>query len=924
MQVGADVSDWKAGDDIMISPTGWYGATITDFRTLTANASASSLVLNAGISSRRFGQLQYAIDAPYGSNGLSLTPGTLTRPAYITQEVWDTIPKTVSERATIANLSRNIKIQAPQDAAWTTDNWGVSCQVQQNPDGTQGEARLYGVQIRMAGQQGLVERYPFEWHHLSYAMPNGNFQESSGVFLGDVTNQYMRKSVVHDASQRGLTIHGTCGLLIEDNVFFNVGGQCIFLEDGSEMRNIIRRNVVGRVRGVSTAIHPMTGLSKRIREFDDPQSAGGFGGGAGIWLSNPNNTVEGNIIFDTEGPGIWNAFAVERSDKPGYGCFGLSNNVQIIPSLMPLLLNKNNEAFCARNVPMMTEFGLTSSAGVVGPTTYTPRVGGLKTGAEIPFKIEGAKLWGGRRGGYRNRVGVDAIYEGWTVSSNNQQQIFGAAADGGEARRQLRVGRSLNPDLLAKPPDLGDDLMPYDIRTGIASYNSKLVSVDSLVVNFPHETPVNMDQTQPGFAGAFRYAGGDMTVWDTYIHSVEVGSEINLRNHYINSIPRWLAPARWMESEFPAEYGGRALGDTSVSPNFYVWNIAPARVNSYEQLGPLGWSWTYDKPFFTYGISAPNKQLAYPAGVNGVLTNQKMFGVDLLGNDFDMCNEFNFSGHQINFERLDPTTETSVGTWKVLRPATDVRNQSYVGTGNGALTAVTGATASAQGIAITATSSTTFTVSGHIYLDATGPVISADPYPNATVGVAYSHAGFGFTITAGATAFVVGDKFKFQVYPQDARNGQAMGVPMAAGGKFRWTYPQAPSPKRFTCLRVNYMHDAADTLVMSVPWDNASAVVTGSASKRGIAHKAFPEIARYRTADTSSAIASGYMRIFTAATSKAALEAGSGDQYFNDTTTKNIWLKLRGGYNHFGYDASTKPILFLTRSFEIYVTDTIS
>lgn len=80
---------------------------------------------------------------------------------------------------------------------------------------------------------------------------------------------------------------------------------------------------------------------------------------------------------------------------------------------------------------------------------------------------------------------------------------------------------------------------------------------------------------------------------------------------------------------------------------------------------------------------------------------------------------------------------------------------AFTGTGNGTLTGVSvnQNTASEELWTITATSATTFTVSGFV----------SGAQTNATVGTAYNNGMVSFTITAGSTPFVAGDVFSFSV-----------------------------------------------------------------------------------------------------------------------------------------------------------------
>lgn len=93
-----------------------------------------------------------------------------------------------------------------------------------------------------------------------------------------------------------------------------------------------------------------------------------------------------------------------------------------------------------------------------------------------------------------------------------------------------------------------------------------------------------------------------------------------------------------------------------------------------------------------------------------------------------------------------------------LNASTPVRT----GTGNGSMSAVTvdQNTAEEELWTITATSATTFTVSG----------FESGPAANATVGTPYNNGMVSFTITAGSTPFVSGDSFTFNVTATIATN----------------------------------------------------------------------------------------------------------------------------------------------------------
>ncbi|WP_429497036.1 head decoration protein [Robbsia andropogonis] len=92
-------------------------------------------------------------------------------------------------------------------------------------------------------------------------------------------------------------------------------------------------------------------------------------------------------------------------------------------------------------------------------------------------------------------------------------------------------------------------------------------------------------------------------------------------------------------------------------------------------------------------------------------------------------------------------------------------------TGNGAIGSVSASTGSKQGTyQLVATAATAFSVT-----DPEGTAL-----PAAAAGTAYSNSGINFTITAGSTAFVAGDKFTIEV--EDAVGTYKLSVKTATDG----------------------------------------------------------------------------------------------------------------------------------------------
>lgn len=261
-QLGANVSagsstitmkeavNWSVGDVILIvsSRTNWNEA---EKRTITAiSGGGTVLSLNAALSYPHTGVVK------------TYTDGTRT---------WN-----ADLRAQVGLLSRNIKVQG--DAS-STNGYGAHMMIM---DGAYGY--IGGIELYNCGQKAILGRYPFHWH-----------------LLGDVGyGQYFKNSSVHQSYNRAVTIHGTAGTIVENNFLYDHIGHGVFLEDGSERFNVIRKNVclLSKRPAPGEQLTPSDNQANEVQNRT-PSS---------YWITNPQNTFEDNVAAGTEGTGYWFAF----------------------------------------------------------------------------------------------------------------------------------------------------------------------------------------------------------------------------------------------------------------------------------------------------------------------------------------------------------------------------------------------------------------------------------------------------------------------------------------------------------------------------------------------------------------------------------------------------------------------------------------
>jgi len=256
---------WSVGDRIVVAPTDFRAVAAPEVRTVTA-VSGSDVTLDQPLAQDHWGTVQ-----TFGGQALD-------------------------ERAEVGDLTRGIAIQAPDDTLWRTAGFGAHVLAM-----TGSIMRLQGVEVRRGGQEGLLGRYPIHWHELSYA--------PDGTELGDAAGQFVRDSVVDGSRNRCIVTHATNGLDIERNVCSDIQGHGIFLEDGVERRTTIADNLVVGVRNP-----PPTKVFQRhegdiaapLPEAVEPLV--GHGGSSAFWITNPDNTVTGNVAAGAQGNGFWLAF----------------------------------------------------------------------------------------------------------------------------------------------------------------------------------------------------------------------------------------------------------------------------------------------------------------------------------------------------------------------------------------------------------------------------------------------------------------------------------------------------------------------------------------------------------------------------------------------------------------------------------------
>ncbi|GAB5409594.1 MAG: G8 domain-containing protein [Balneolaceae bacterium] len=532
--------DWNSSDEIVIGPTDYYeagnGISVSQRLSLSSVAE-DNLTLNSELNAFHWGELQYPTP-----DGMSLSPANIIEPPLADTDTTST-PLVLDQRAPVGNLSRNILIQSPNDNLWQQQGFGVHTMIMPS-----GSARVNGVEFRRGGQRGLIRRYAFHWHILSYA---------GAETLDDATGQFIINSTVNSSRNRGIVIHGTNGLLVQNNVLFDIEGHGIFTEDAVERRNVIDNNLVLHVR---TPQLPVNQLLKQHERWD-----GSFGSSC-FWLSNPDNIITNNHAADCVGFGYWLTYPEQPwgDHQNTLAEDGLVMN----PSRMEFGVFDNNTTHSNRLQGIMLDNVEIDNDGNIGGSQYWSTSDGRN--ASWPFEtlrrfsLSRYKTWKNIGNGIWDRSVWPDNPE--TVSADNAGRFFAGSGSDGVITRSLVIGTSLNHMMNGtdRPPlaDFASGFSSSD-PAAFATYHSTFDITNNIVINFP---------------GVANERSGVFSTDDYYVRPVEKGQIRNSGNLIINSHP-----------------------GVKLQAPYINYTLASALWDPYGNWGPEGNYFVYNDPFLTYG-----------------------------------------------------------------------------------------------------------------------------------------------------------------------------------------------------------------------------------------------------------------------------------------------------------------------------------
>jgi hypothetical protein len=311
----------------------------------------------------------------------------------------------------VANLTRNVVIESA------------------DPDGVRGHTMYHQhsagsvsyAEFRHLGKKNELGRYSLHFHLC------GDTMRGSSVIGASIW----------DSHNRWITIHGTDAMVVRDCVGYKSIGHGYFLEDGSEINNILDHNL-------AAVVAPGNPLPKQVIPFD-------LNRGAGFWWANCQNSFTRNCAaecaeygyrFDCKKTADFDPVRPIRQPD--------GSEVNQDTRIMPFVRFENNEAHSMR-------FFCLNLRGVVRPeggglNLYDQNVTLAKEAAEAmpdprhPFWIRDFKAW---EANWSVHLGTTGVFIDGLNSFRNDVAIWRSIMDRSGYRRmvskEMRVNDIHNP-----------------------------------------------------------------------------------------------------------------------------------------------------------------------------------------------------------------------------------------------------------------------------------------------------------------------------------------------------------------------------------------------------------------------------------------------------------------------------------------------
>jgi RNA polymerase sigma factor (sigma-70 family) len=248
-------------------------------------------------------------------------------------------------RGEVANLSRNVVVESADPA-------GVRGHTMYHKHSA---GSISYAEFRHLGKEGVLGKYPIHYHLV------GDTMRGSSVIGASVW----------DSGNRWVTIHGTNYLVVRHCVGYRSVGHGFFLEDGTEVYNVLDHNF---------AVQAFIGkpLPKQVFPFDHND-------GAGFWWANSHNTFTRNVAAECDEYGYFFQAAKTKDFDPELSVQQPDGSkLKVDIRKLPFVRFEYNEAHCQRR----HAFNLGG-----GVPFGKPNVDGVGPDEKHPFVIRNLKVW---------------------------------------------------------------------------------------------------------------------------------------------------------------------------------------------------------------------------------------------------------------------------------------------------------------------------------------------------------------------------------------------------------------------------------------------------------------------------------------------------------------------------------------------------
>ena len=314
-------------------------------------------------------------------------------------------------QAEVANLSRNVVVESA------------------DPDGVRGHTMfhrhsagaIHYAEFRHLGKRDELGRYSIHFHLCGDTMRGSSVIGSS----------------IWDSHNRWITVHGTNALVIRDCVGFKSVGHGYFLEDGTEVNNILDHNLAALVL-------PAKKQKDQVVPFD-------LNRGAGFWWANCQNSFTRNVAAECAEYGY--RFDCKRAEgydpvRPVRQPDGVVKAVDT--RTLPFIRFEGNEAHTMKFFCLNLR-GVTRPAGG-GLDFYSQNATLAKEAAEAmpeggkPFWIRDFKCW---EANWSLHLGTTGVFVDGLDTFRSDVAIWRSVMDGSGFRRMttkdMRVNDIHNP-----------------------------------------------------------------------------------------------------------------------------------------------------------------------------------------------------------------------------------------------------------------------------------------------------------------------------------------------------------------------------------------------------------------------------------------------------------------------------------------------